>query len=294
MPIGVILAFVAYATYSMGDSLIKAIGPGFTVFEIAFFTTTFSIIPLALTNRTEPWREMFKMKHPYLVQLRCVTAITATACIMYAFTHIPFAEAYAIAFTTPIFVTLLSVFVLKERVTPLRWVLLLVGFVGVLLVVRPGFRELGLGHLAAFASTFVGAATTVILRQVAPVEKRISLVGVLVVYSMIFNGVVMLPSFVWPSWQQFGILLLCGAFGGCGSLLIIAATKMTPANIIAPVQYSQLIWGILLGAAFYHEYPDLIAIAGLFVVLGAGLMNVLNEKTKIRWKPRVFFYRSGL
>jgi len=294
VPIGVILAFVAYASFSMGDSLIKAIGTSFSVFEIAFFTTSFSIIPLALTNRNERWREMFRMKHPWLVQLRCLTAIAGTACIMYAFTHIHFAEAYAIAFTTPIFVTVLSVLILKETVTPLRWVLLLVGFVGVLLVVRPGARELGLGHLAALGSTLVGAATTILLRHLAPVEKRVTLVGVLVVYSVIFNGVMMLPSFVWPNWEQFGILALCGAFGGCGGLMIIAATKVTPANMIAPIQYSQLIWGIVLGAAFYHEYPDLQAIAGLFVVLTAGLMNVLSEKAKIRWKPRVFFYRSGL
>ncbi len=294
MPIGVILALVSYASFSMGDALIKAIGPGFTVFEIAFFTTSFSIIPLVLTNRHERWREMFKMQHPWLVQLRCLTAICGTALVMYAFTHIHFAETYAIAFATPIFVTLLSVLLLKEQVTPLRWILLLIGFAGVLLVVRPGFRELGLGHLAAFASTIVGAITTVILRHIAPTEKRVTLVGVLVVYSVIFNGIMMLPSFVWPSWGQFGILALCGAFGGCGSLLIIAATKSTPANVIAPVQYSQLVWGIILGAAFYHEYPDALAIIGLFVVLGAGLMNVLTEKTKIRWKPRVFFYRSGL
>ncbi|WP_375452003.1 DMT family transporter [uncultured Devosia sp.] len=294
MPIGVILAFLAYASFSMGDALIKAIGPGFTVFEIAFFTAGFSIIPLALTNRHERWRDMLQMKHPYLVQMRCVTAICATACVMYAFTHIAFAEVYAIAFTTPIFVTLLSVLVLKEHVTPLRWALLLIGFAGVLLVVRPGFRALELGHLVAFVSTIFGAITTIILRHIAPHEKRVSLVGVVVLYSVVFNGLMMLPSFVWPNWEQFGTLALCGAFGGVGGLLLIAATKATPANLIAPVQYSQLIWGILLGAAVYREFPDAVAIVGVFVVLGAGLMNVLDEKTKIRWKPRVFFFRSGL
>ncbi|HTN63477.1 MAG TPA: DMT family transporter [Devosia sp.] len=294
MPIGVLLAFIAYASFSMGDALIKAIGPGFTVFEIAFFTTSFSIVPLVLTNRGERWREMFKMQHPWLVNMRCVSGICGTALVMYAFTHIPFAETYAIAFATPFFVTLLSVLILKEHVTPLRWGLLLIGFIGVLLVVRPGFRDLELGHLAAFGSTFAGAITTIILRHIAPSEKRVTLVGVLVIYSMLFNGTMMLPSFVWPNWEQFGFLALCGAFGGSGGLLIIAATKSTPANLIAPVQYSQLVWGIILGAVVYREYPDAVAIVGVFVVLGAGLLNVIMENTKIRWKPRVFFYRSGL
>jgi drug/metabolite transporter (DMT)-like permease len=294
MPLGAILAFMAYASYSTGDALIKGIGPGMSVFEIAFFTTTFSILPLAVINREERWREMFHLRHPWLVNIRCFTAIGGTACIMYAFTHIQFAEAYAIAFMTPIFVTVICVLVLRETVIPLRWLLLLIGFAGVILVVRPGFRELDPGHLAALGSTFFGAVTTTILRHVAPHERRISIIGILVIYSMIFNGVMMLPTFVVPSWTQMGMLALIGLFGGIGSLLIIAANKSTPASLIAPVQYSQLIWAVVFGAAFYREYPDILAIVGIIIVLGAGIMNVMVEKAPIRWKPRVFFYRSGL
>src|SRR5690606_27703716 len=134
MPTGVLLAFLAYAIFSLADALIKGIGPGISVFEIAFFTTSFSMVPLVLINRHERWREMFHLKHKWLLQLRCVTAICGTACVMYAFTHIPFADTYAIAFMTPMLVTALSVLVLKEHVRRLRWALLLVGFLGVLLV----------------------------------------------------------------------------------------------------------------------------------------------------------------
>jgi drug/metabolite transporter (DMT)-like permease len=294
MPLGVILAFLAYASFSMGDALIKGIGPGMSVFEIAFFTTTFSVGPLLVSNRNERWRDMFRLKHPYLVQLRCMTAIGGTACIMYAFTHIAFAEAYAIAFMTPIFVTVLCVVVLKERVIALRWLLLLLGFLGVLLVVRPGFRALDLGHLAALGSTFFGATTTAILRHIAPHEKRVSIIGILVLYSVVINGLLMLPHFVVPTWTQLAMFVLIGTFGGIGGLLIIGASRSTPASLVAPVQYSQLIWAIIFGAAFYREFPDALAVVGLFIVLGAGLLNVLTEKASIKWKPRVFFYRSGL
>lgn len=294
MPVGVLLAFLAYASFSMADSMIKGIGPGISVFEIAFFTTIFSVIPLIVTNRHERWGEMFLLKHKWLVQIRCLTAIAGTACIMYAFTHIPFAEAYAIAFMTPIIVTALSVVLLKEHVRKLRWLLLFVGFLGVLLVVRPGVRALELGHLAAFGSIFFGATTTVILRHIAPTERRVSIVGVLALYSLVFNFALMLPNFVWPSLEQLGIFAIIGLFGGVGGLLIIQATKTTPANLVAPVHYSQLIWAIVLGAAFYGELPDLLAIAGLLIVLAAGLANVLTDKMKIVWKPRLFFYRTGL
>jgi drug/metabolite transporter (DMT)-like permease len=294
MPVGVLLAFVAFASFSTADALIKAIGPHMSVFEIAFFTTSFSIIPAVLSNRGERWRDLYKLHHPWLVHLRCATAITSTALVMYAFTHIPFADVYAIAFLTPVVVTMLGVALLKEHVAPHRWLLLIISFLGVVLVIRPGLRDLQLGHIAIFCSVFLAGITTIILRHVAPRERRISLVGLQVIYSGMFNGVLMIPTFVMPTWEQMAIFLGIGLLGGTGGLLLITAAKRTPANLVAPVQYSQLIWAIVFGAAFFGEYPDYVAVIGLVIVLTAGLANVLTEKLKIVWKPRLFFFRTGL
>jgi drug/metabolite transporter (DMT)-like permease len=294
MHVGVILAFVAYACFSIADALIKATGPAMSVFEIGFFTTTISIIPVMVTKGKERWRDIYKLQHPWLVHLRCFTSIISTACVMYAFTHIAFAEVYAIGFLTPIAVTLISVLVLKEYVALQRWVLLIISFLGVVLVIRPGVKELELGHLAIFASVFLGATTTTILRHVAPKERRVSLVGLQVLYSGIFNGILMIATFVMPTWEQMAVFLGIGLLGGIGGLLLITSTKQIPANLVAPVQYSQLIWAIIFGAAFFGEYPDWIAIVGMFVVVIAGLMNVLTESRPIRWKPRLFFFRIGM
>jgi drug/metabolite transporter (DMT)-like permease len=293
MPVGVILAFIAYASFSVADSLIKVTGPALSVFEIAFFTTSFSIIPALLTTRNERWRDIYRLHHPFLVHLRCATAITGTACVMYAFTHIPFADVYAIGFSTPLFVTLLSVLLLREHVALQRWILLLISFAGVVLVIRPGLRDVDTGHYVMMIAAVLGAVTTTILRHVAQKERRVSLVGLQVFYSAIFNGIMMAPVFVGPSIEQLAILLGIGLLGGIGGLLLIQASRQTPANLIAPVQYSQLIWAILFGALFFGEYPDWIAIVGMIIVVSAGLLNVLSEKRPIRWKPRVFFFRIG-
>lgn len=294
MPVGVLLAFLAFASFSMADALIKATGPAMSVFEIAFFTTSFSIIPAILTKRGERWRDLYKLQHPRLVHLRCATAICGTACVMYAFTHIPFADVYAIGFLTPIMVTLLGVLVLKEHVALHRWLLLIISFLGVVLVIRPGVRDLQLGHLAILCSVLFGGVTTIILRHVAPRERRVSLVGLQVLYSGLFNGLLMIPLFVLPSLEQLAIFLGIGLLGGTGGLLLIAAARLSPASLVAPVQYSQLIWAIVFGAAFFGEYPDYVAIIGMVIVLSAGLANVLTEKLKIVWKPRIFFWRTGL
>ncbi|QDZ10763.1 DMT family transporter [Devosia ginsengisoli] len=294
MPVGVLFAFLAYASFSVADALIKATGPAMSVFEIAFFTTSLSIIPVMLTKRGERWRDLYKLQHPWLVHLRCATAITSTACVMFAFTHIPFADVYAIGFLTPIVVTLLGVLVLKEHVAAHRWLLLIISFLGVVLVIRPGVRDLQLGHLAIFFSVFLGGITTIILRHVAPRERRVSLVGLQVLYSGIINGLLMIPFFVLPSLEQMAVFLGIGLLGGTGGLLLISAAKRSPANLVAPVQYSQLIWAIVFGALFFGEYPDYVAVIGLVIVLAAGLANVLTEKLKIVWKPRLFFFRTGL
>jgi drug/metabolite transporter (DMT)-like permease len=293
MPVGVILAFVAYAVFSMSDALIKATGPAMSVFEIAFFTTSFSILPVLVTNRTERWRDIYRLHHPWLVHLRCTTAILGTACVMYAFTHIAFADVYAVGFTTPILVTVLSVIFLKETVTPQRWLLLVLCFLGVVLVIRPGMRELAPGHVVIMFGAMLGAVTTIVLRHVAQRERRVSLVGLQVLYSGLFNGVLMLPDFVVPTLAQLAIFAGIGLLGGLGGLLLIAATRQTPANLVAPVQYSQLIWAILFGALFFGEYPDWVSILGMLIVVSAGLLNVLSEKRPIRWKPRAFFFRAG-
>lgn len=293
MPAGIFLAFLAFIAFSVSDALIKATGPVMSVFEIAFFTTSFSIIPAILTKRGERWRDLYKLQHPILVHLRCATAISGTACVMFAFTHIPFAEVYAIAFLAPIVVTALGVFVLKEDVGLHRWLLLLVSFLGVLLVIRPGLREILPGHAAMLASVFFSGCTTIILRYVAPRERRVSLVGIQVLYSAIINGLLMLPFFIMPTLEQLAVFLGIGLLGGTGALLLIAAAKRTPASLLAPVHYSQLIWAIIFGAAFFGEYPDWIAIIGMLVVLSAGLANVLTERITIRWKPRLFFFRIG-
>ncbi|MEO5806855.1 DMT family transporter [Devosia sp.] len=293
MPIGVIFALGAYAVFCVGDALIKAIGPSVSVFEMAFFTTIFSMAPAVLSNRGEQWRFMFRMRHPWLLQLRCLCAIGSTACVMYAFTHIPLTEVYAIAFAAPILTTILSVFFLREHMTPLRWLMLAVGFAGVLLVIRPGFRALELGHVMMMGAAVSSALAAIILRHIAPVEQRISIIGMSAIYSLLFNGALMLPDFTMPTAHQMLMFLLVGATGGTGQVLIIAATRVTPASVVAPLQYSQLIWAILFGAMFYHEFPDQIAVVGLLIVVVAGMTNVINEETRTRWKARVFSYRLG-
>ncbi len=283
MPSGVLFAFFAYALYSCCDAIIKGFGSDLTVHEIAFWTALFSFIPaMFIKVKGERWIDFWRMRHPLLVNLRSAAGLLGNMCVIFAFVTIPLAEVYSLAFLAPIFIVFLSVFFLKEQVSWHRWLLLGMSFVGVLLVVRPGFRDLQLGHFAAVAAAFLGSISTTVLRRVAPFEKRVSLIAVPLGYVVLVNFVLMLPTFEWPTLEEFGLLLAIGGLGGTGNVLFINATKLARASEIAPMQYSQIAWAITFGAVFFHEYPDAIAYAGLAVVVVFGVLNVISDETRIR------------
>lgn len=272
MPIGVLIALAAYASFAFGDAAIKGFGDSMSVFQIAFFVTLFSFVPaLIVRPRGERWRDAWRLRHPWLMQIRGVCGIVSMVAVTVAFTTIPLAETYSLIFLTPILVTILSVPILRETMTPSRWLFLAMGFAGVMLVVRPGFRELELGHLCAAIAAVSASIGAIVLKRVSANERRVSLLGVLLSYAVIFNGIAMIPSFVVPSPHQLAMFLLIGLFGGTGQLLMIAATRRAAANQIAPTQYSQIFWAVLLGGVFYGEYPDGIAIIGLVIVVIAGV-----------------------
>jgi drug/metabolite transporter (DMT)-like permease len=276
---GIVLAFITFLGYSVSDSIIKGLGQALGIFEISFFVSLFGLIPIILTRpRDEAWRDTFRLRHPALLNLRCLSGYVSGLCGTYAFLHIPLAEAYSLIFLTPVFVVLFSMPLFKERVGISRWLLLGASFLGVLLVVRPGFRDFQLGHLSAVSCAFFGAITTLLLKQISVSERRISMVVVPTLYALAVNGGLMLQSYTAPSAMQFVLLAMVGTISGTATLLFIIATRLAPIGRISMAHYSQIVWGGLLGAAFYNEIPDSLAIAGMLVVIVAGLCNALGRK----------------
>ena len=293
MPVGVFYAIVAYSVYSCGDAIIKGFGQSLSVFEIGFFIAVFGLIPALFAKpKGERWRDSFKLRNAPLVHLRAFTGVASSILVTVSFTTIPFAETYSLVFMMPLFITVMSVMILKERVDAVRWSMLALGFLGVMLVVRPGFRELEFGHLTALLCAVFGAGTTTILRVIAPTEKRVSLIALPALYLIVVNSILMAPTFVMPTPQQFGLLAASGSMVGMGHILLIAATRNAPASQVAPIQYVQIVWAIGLGAFFYFEYPDLLAYIGLAVVILSGLVNVFIDGARTRIAGRFAEYRA--
>ena len=284
---GVLLGFMAFAAYAFSDAFVKSLHGSLPAYEAVFFGAAMGLSALPfIKDRGDRWREVLLAQRQGLYLVRAGASAVGSIAAVIAFTALPMAEAFALIFLMPIFVTILSVAVLKEHVGWRRWSAVVAGFIGVLVVLRPGFRALGIGHLAAIVCGLSGAISMIALRLAGPHEKRVSLFGAGIIGSMAVSGVLMLANFHWPQPGQWALLLGYGLLSALGSVLLMLATRLSPANHVAPTQYSQMLWAVLLGYVVFHDQLDWPMAIGIAIILSAGLFTFVREEQVTRWWRR--------
>lgn len=284
---GVLLGFACFAAYAISDAFVKSLHGSLPPYESVFFGGVLGLVALPfIMDKGDSWRDAFKAQHPKLWWTRAITGAIGNICSVTAFTLLPMAEVFALIFLMPIFVTLLSVLFLKEHVGWRRWLAVVAGFAGVLVVLRPGFRVLGLGHLAAILCGLSAALSVVALRMAGAHEKRISLYGAGVIGPLVAGGVLMLPRFVWPDLYQAWLLAGYGLLAALAGVLLMYATLNAPANRVAPTQYSQMLWAVGLGYWLFGDGLDWPMLVGIAIILGAGLFTFVRENQVTSWWKR--------
>jgi drug/metabolite transporter (DMT)-like permease len=195
---------------------------------------------------------------------------------------IPLADAYALSFIAPLIVTALSVPVLGEHVGWKQWTAVIVGFVAVIVILRPSFDGLGLGQICALASAALFAGSMILVRRISKSETSAALT--LVYFIMLF--VISLPVTIlhWktPDLHAVTIMVIIGAASGLGNVLLIMAFRYAAATIVSSFMYSQLLWGTLFGLALFDDLPDLITLAGAIVIIGCGIYTLTQATTTRR------------
>ena len=281
---GVLIAVASFAVYAWSDALIKALGHSISIYEIGVAYAAVSLIPLLLAKpHDERLRDVFRFQHRWLMPAILVLRVTSAVSVTYTFATIPLADAYCIIFLIPVFIAILSVFVLREVVPVERWLLILASFAGVLLVVRPGFRSLQPGHVAALICAFADAGAATLTRFVSRDERRSSLLIAPTLCTITFNGVLLLlTGFKTPTGPELTMMIACGLLCGVGYLLYVTALTTSRASRVAPMLYSQIVWALILGAAFFNEVPDAVAVAGLVVIVSAGVGSALADGARAR------------
>ncbi|MEP1931463.1 MAG: DMT family transporter [Roseibium sp.] len=270
-------ALLAFAIFSTHDAIIKSLGGSYSVFQIIFFSMLFAFVPMSIIMLADRAVDNFRPHHPWLVLLRSGLAIVAMSCAFYAFTTLPMAEVYALLFATPLLVTALSVPLLGETVRFQRWAAVIVGLIGVMIVLRPGVSDFTLGHAAALVAACASSMASILIRKIGGEERS----AVLILYPMTASLIVMsllMPSVYRPvSLPDLGLMASVGFLSVIAQLCVIFAYRAAPAAVVAPLQYSQMLWATFFGVFFFYETPDFYVALGSVVIISSGMFVVWRE-----------------
>lgn len=202
---------------------------------------------------------------------RSVLLLAATVTNFLALTLLPLADVASIIFLAPIFVAGLSVLILRERVVAWRWVLVGLGFLGALMIVRPGGGEFGLGAILALGCALAYSFYQITTRIVREAEPIVSLLYGGLVGTVVLTAI--LP-FHWqaPTMSQWAILVLIGSLGAAGHLLVIHALQRAEASKVAPFTYVQLVWAMIASFVVFGDAPAPTTFAGAGIIVLSGLL----------------------
>jgi len=274
---GALYALLAFGLFATHDVVVKILGGQYSPVQIIFFSVLLGLPLVTVMLLTDRSDGNLVPRHPWWTAIRTGSSVITGVTAFYAFSTLPLAQTYAILFAAPLMITLLAIPILGEKVGIRRGLAIVVGMVGVMIVLRPGGADLALGHLAALTAAVFSSLASVIVRKIGQEERSV----VLLLYPMMANFVVLglaLP-FVYKPMpiEHIGMLAIIALFGFIAMLLVIAAYRSAVAVVVAPMQYSQMVWAAIFGYLIFDEQPDSYTVIGAAVIIASGIYIVLRE-----------------
>ena len=274
---GILFMLGAATIFALKDGFAKHLSTIYPVAELLW--AQYSLL-LLLVLPFITWRYGWRALRPksFLSQiLRGLLGVGTVGLFYLAIQDIPLADATALSFITPIIVTLLSPWLLKEKVGLRRWVAVIIGFIVILLIVQPGFQEIRVGTLYGLAAGFGFAFFQMATRKLAQRETPM----VTVLYTALVGGVILnsfLPSYwITPQGPDIAMLLVMSAFAATGQAMMIYSFVSAPAVVVSPFFYVTIIVATATGYIAFGDFPNLVAWAGIAIVIACGIFIALRE-----------------
>lgn len=273
-----IIAAIGYVFFSLSDTMAKyatAIYHPLTV--TAFNGLFFFLICLSLSKPLGGLKKTLQSRYKKFHAIRTVGNFFAAITVTYSISKVPLTLLYAVVFTTPFVIALIAILVFNERPSKKAWITIIAGFLGVLIVIRPGFDDFNIWALAILCATFFIAATHLPVKKMGKDETILSL-GL---YPSFFLTIMLLPfavtNYGLPDLKHM-IFFFFGGVGIMGGLTCLAlAYKIGRTAQVAPIQYSQILWGTIIGFFIFNEIPDMWTLIGATIIIGAGLFLIYSE-----------------
>ena len=276
--LGILFAIFAYFSFSLLDAVQKTAIIYHSVFQILFVKYIFVLFLSFVESRRKKNYLFYKSNNVKLQILRGILSIIESGCFILAFRYLSLADAHSVGALTPVIVVALSAIILREHVSVKVWVAIFTGFIGVLIIMRPGLSIFDYKSLLPLAGAFFLSLYQIVTRKVSISDSNET--------SLFYNslvGIILLAFLAFQYWQplnfnSYFLFIGVGVFFSFGLYFQIIALSFAKASTIQPFHYTLIFWAIILGYIFYDDFPDIFTLIGALIITISGIY-VLNKRS---------------
>lgn len=275
---GILLMLGTMFVFVMIDAVAKYLTLSLPVMQVVWARNFFALLFTLALMRGRGVAMVAATRRPALQLIRSALQFASTAMFFTALYYIPLADAISISFVSPLVLTALSAPLLGEQVGPRRWAAVAAGFLGVLVIIRPGFGQTHWAMLLPLAVAFSSALYNAATRRLAGEEHPMTTLWYTTLVGSVLTTALM--PFVWtaPGAGDWLLMVLLGAIGSLAHFLLIKAFSHAPASTLAPFNYSQMIWSIPVGYLVFDNLPDLYSLLGAAIIAASGVYAIYRER----------------
>ena len=268
--------FLSVCSFSVMDLIVKW-SEHYPLGEVLFFRGFFGLIPNFFLIPKKKIKNFYVTKRPFLHFKRCVSGLIALIAIFLALRKLPLATVVSITYAAPIFTTIMSIFFLSEKVGIYRWIAVLVGFIGILIISEPGFNSLNIYYVYPIIFCIGLSYVSITLRQLSTTEP-IWLIGFYFSFSiMVCSFFTIFDGWIVPNAKDFFLLSMVGILGGVANLLLTQAYKLSEVSLVTPLRYLALPFAIFFGYLIWNEIPTYKTLSGALLVIFSSIIIFRRE-----------------
>lgn len=276
--LGILLTSLSYFLFTLHDGVIKLLVETTTVWQILFFRSVTILAGCFLFGGPSLVREAATSPVVKPMVIRSFLLLGAWLSYYNAARTMQLAEITTLYYAAPVVATLLAVPILKERVTAPRWAAVIVGFVGVLVATNPIGLRITFPVYLALQAAFLWAFSTVLLRRTAMGARSLVQMTVTNSFFLILTGTMVFQVWHQPSLAELGLSLATGIIGGVAQLAFFEGMRKAPISVLAPFEYTSLVWAFVLGYAIWGDVPAASVFVGAALICSAGLIIIFSER----------------
>ena len=274
--LGFFYMFISVCAFSLMDVIVKW-SDDYPVGQVLFFRGFCGIIPILFLIPKDRYLDFYKTTRPFLHFKRCLAGLIALVSIFVALRNLPLATVVSISFAAPIFITIFSIFLLKEKVGLYRWLAVLVGFIGIIFITEPGYNSLNLYYIYPIIFCLGLSYVAIAIRELSSTEPAWLI-------SFFFSFSIMLLSFlsfyqVWilPNLIDLFLLSMIGILGGLANLWLSQSYKYSEVSLVSPLKYLALVFAIIFGYFIWNEIPSSKTLLGALLVILSSIIIFRRE-----------------